>query len=216
MDIHVALFSARVRNNNDNDNNRRLSQTGGLFFVLTSLSCKSNPCGRLMADRDSGAAMRRRQRRLRLWWRHEQQSIAAALATYQHHSAQRQKTARAGEERSEKKTLLFESVQLLGKKMDSSVKTSGDPNDRRFREGRSSKETRIRTARGEHGQQDGRRIERRRKCKTVGSTGAGCHEGRDQESENGQWQYCLQRGQHRSGTGVWYFCSATAVFVSME
>ena len=65
---------------------------------LPSLLCvifKSNPSGRLMADRDTGAAMRRR--RLRSWWQHEQQSIAAALATYSHHSAQRQKTARAGE-----------------------------------------------------------------------------------------------------------------------
>ena len=42
--------------------------------------------GRLMADRESGAAWRRRQRRLRSWWRHEQQTVAAVLATVTHHS----------------------------------------------------------------------------------------------------------------------------------
>ena len=78
VDIHTLSSLTRLRNNN----NRRLTRTGGLF-VLTSLSC---PCGRLMADRDSGAAQRRRQRRLRSWWRHEQQSIAAVLATVTHHS----------------------------------------------------------------------------------------------------------------------------------
>ena len=63
--------------------------------MLTSLSCKSNPSGRLMADRASGAAMRRRQRRLRSWWRHEQQSIAAVLATVTHHSHSKVGTANA-------------------------------------------------------------------------------------------------------------------------
>ena len=54
---------------------------------------KSNPSGRLMADRASGAAWRRRQRRLRLWWRHEQQTVAAALATVTHHSHSKVGTA---------------------------------------------------------------------------------------------------------------------------
>ena len=39
------------------------------------------------------------------------------------------------------------------------------------------------------------------KCETAGSKRAGFHEGRNQESENGQWQHCLQRGQYRSETG---------------
>ena len=47
---------------------------------------KSNPSGRLMADRASGVAWRRRQRRLRSWWRHEQQTAAAVLATGHSHS----------------------------------------------------------------------------------------------------------------------------------
>ena len=49
----------------------------------------------------TGAAQRRRGRRLRAVWRHEQQSIAQALATFTHHSSRGQRTARAGEWRSE-------------------------------------------------------------------------------------------------------------------
>ena len=32
----------------------------------------------------------------------------------------------------------------------------------------------------------------------------------------GKWQYCVQRGQYRHGTGVWYLCSATATHFSVE
>ena len=56
---------------------------------------KSNPSGRLMADRASGAAWRRRQRRLRSWWRHEQQTVAAVLAMVTHHSHSKVGTANA-------------------------------------------------------------------------------------------------------------------------
>ena len=56
---------------------------------------KSNPSGRLMADRASGAAWRRRQRRLRSWWRYEQQTVAAVLATVTHHSHSKVGTANA-------------------------------------------------------------------------------------------------------------------------
>ena len=56
---------------------------------------KSNPGGRLMADRASGAAWRRRQRRLRSWWRHEQQTVAAVLAAVTHHSFSKVGTANA-------------------------------------------------------------------------------------------------------------------------
>ena len=55
------------------------------IVTLSSASDSSVPfllwCGRLMADRASGAAWQRRQRRLRSWWRHEQQTVATVLAT---------------------------------------------------------------------------------------------------------------------------------------
>ena len=38
----------------------------------------------------------------------------------------------------------------------------------------------------------------------------------NQESETVQWQHCLQRGQYRSGTGVWKFCSAITTFLSVD
>ena len=60
------------------------------------------------------------------------------------------------------------------------------------------------------------RVSRMERVQDKWVKGAGHHEGRDQEFENGQWQYGLHRGQYWSGTGIWHFCSATAVVVSME
>ena len=63
--------------NNDHDHDHDHNHNKAFDSRLPSRLCvisMSNPGGRLMAERDSGAAMTRRQRRLRSWWRHEQQS----------------------------------------------------------------------------------------------------------------------------------------------
>ena len=79
--IHHSTTDMQQHHTTSNKHNNKATTTAPAFDPrLPSLLCvifKSNPGGRLMADRDSGAAMRRRQRRLRSWWRHEQQLIAA-------------------------------------------------------------------------------------------------------------------------------------------
>ena len=67
------------------------------LFLVRHLFCAMDPSWQPV----TGAAQRRRGRRLRAAWRHEQQSIAQALATFAHHSSRGQRTARAGEWRSE-------------------------------------------------------------------------------------------------------------------
>ena len=86
-----AMEAARVGNLGDGPFHAgRKQQQQASDSSVPSLSCgvfsKSNPGGRLMADRVSGAAWRRRQCRLRSWWRHEQQTVAAVLAMVTHHS----------------------------------------------------------------------------------------------------------------------------------
>ena len=138
------------------------------------------------------------------------------------------------DEKLQKMTELFHSVQNFGSNMGSSVKTKeiqmrqGFEKERfrrkedykhlekkmaaKMEEGFKKEQHAIQQVQNEMVQG----FKKRRKRKTAGSRRAGSHKRRDQQHKNGKWQCCLQRGQHWCGIGVWYFCAATSTLLSME
>ena len=108
-----------------------------------------------------------------------------------------------------------------------------DANERRFRDWRISKEGRLQESGGENGRQDGRRIQERTTRKTAGAKwdSAGIQKtkimqdswfkrswlARRTRSKIWTWAVAvLSAVRHWSGTGVWYFCSATATLFTVE
>ena len=111
---------------------------------------------------------------------------------------------------------LFQSLEMLGSEMDSSVKNLEDE----MKEGFETE--------GIRRKEDCKNLEEKMIVKieqgfkneqtrnTAGSKLKSCHEGRDQEPENGQWQHSLQRCWYRSGTGIRHLCWATAAFLPVD